>query len=138
MKKLVLLLLSLSIPIISTAQVQKTAVDARIVEVYADQLEKLVLTDPQNLKDLNDILNKRYEIIELKYEMDEKYLNLSNIPLFNKYNSNLTRDTYPFDTNTFNILKYDLNFFEPYDMVYRIYQTNYAIVIHPQFKPKYN
>ncbi|HEX8562839.1 MAG TPA: hypothetical protein VF676_07665 [Flavobacterium sp.] len=107
------------------------SVDQRIVEVFGDQLQQLVLNDALRLRDLNAILFERYEITEVPYSNDEKYTKLSEVPLFNFYNPGLVRDT-AFDRDTFNILKYDMRFFAKSDIIYRVDNTNYIIVIHPQ------
>ena len=43
----------------------------------------------------------------------------------------ITRDT-NFDQSSFNILKYDLNFFSPHTKVYRIDNTDWLIIINPK------
>lgn len=123
-----------ALPAFSQSQRQETqssSVDPRIVEVFGDQLQQLVLNDPQRLKDLNDILNKRAVLMTEPYSAKEKYPNLDNAPLFNNYNPALVRDT-AFDRSTFNVLKYNLQFFTPIEMVYRIGKTDTILVIYPQ------
>ena len=136
MKKIyILLVLCLfAVPAISQENTNNTgnqAVDPRISEVFADQLQQLVLSDPQRLKNLNAILNQRYEVVDFTYKSDEKHPKLSSVRLFNKYNPNLQRDVI-FDKSTFNILRYDLDFYAPTDKIYRIDDTNLIIIVHPQ------
>ena len=129
------MLFCVSLSAISQTNDQKNSasitVDPRIIEVYANQLDVLVLSDNQRLNDLNDILLKRTEIVVEKYRQDEKFLKLFSMPLFNKYNINLKKDTV-FTVETFNVLKYNLEFFSKFDKVYRIDETDFILIIHPQ------
>ena len=129
------MLFCVSLSAISQTNDQKNSasitVDPRIIEVYANQLDVLVLSDNQRLNDLNDILLKRTEIVVEKYRQDEKFLKLFSMPLFNKYNINLKKDTV-FTVETFNVLKYNLEFFSKFDKVYRIDNTDFILIIHPQ------
>ena len=106
-------------------------VDARIQQVFADQLQTLVFNVPNRLKDLNDILTNRVKIEDLKFEADEKFPKLSSVELFNKYNPDLTRDS-SIDERTFNPLKYNFRFHAKTTLVYRIDNTDKVIVIYPQ------
>jgi hypothetical protein len=56
---------------------------------------------------------------------------LSTVGLFNNYNKELKRDQ-SFDINTFNPLKYNLEFFKVGSAIYRIDNTQYYIVIKAQ------
>lgn len=110
----------------------KVNVDPRIVEVFGDQLEKLVLNDKDRLNGLNLLLEKRVKILIEPYATTEKYPKLSEFPLYDFYNKNLKRDEV-FDVNTFNVLKYNLSFFsnrEP--KYYRVDNTDYLIKILAQ------
>jgi hypothetical protein len=115
-----------------TAQEPTGAIDKRIVEVYAGQLAELMKV-PQRLKDLNNILFKRTEIITLPYVSGEKYTKLSQMPLFNKYNPALERDK-TYDPATFNVLKYNLQFYHKHKKIYRIDNTDLVIIIKPQYQ----
>jgi hypothetical protein len=108
-----------------------SAIDPRIAEVFGNQLTTLVLNDKDRRKGLEDILNIRTKINEVKFTPGEKIPKLSSMPLFNKYNPNLKRDEV-FDAATFNVLKYNLHFFAQYTQMYRIDNTDYVIVILPQ------
>ncbi len=138
MKKIYLLLLLLSCSINTTyAQVTESNkkssvnVDPRIIEVYGDQLQTLVLNDKDRFKALNDILFLRTSFVEEKFDPAEKYVKLSEVKLFNKYNPNLTRDSV-FDKNTFNVLKYSFNLYSRDIQKYRVDNTNYLIVFISQ------
>ncbi len=115
---------------IDNRQSDNNAIDPRITEVFGDQIG-LILNEPQRLKDLNALLFERYEILNEPLGKDEKFVKLSEVPLFNIYNSELKRDVV-FNKETFNILKYDMRFFAKNDIVYRIDNTDFLIVIHPQ------
>jgi hypothetical protein len=108
-----------------------STVDPRIQEVFADQVQTLVLNVPNRLHDLTDILTNRVKIEEMKQEKDEKYTKFSSVELFNKYNSSLTRDTTINETN-FNPLKYEFRFHAKTTLIYRIDNTDKVIVIYPQ------
>ena len=85
----------------------KKEVDPRLVEVFGDQLEKLVLNDKDRLNGLNLLLEKRVKIIIEPYATNEKYPKLSEFSVNNSYNKDLKRDEV-IDVNTFNVLKYNL------------------------------
>lgn len=111
-------------------------VDPRIVEVYGDQLETLVLNDKDRMNGLNDFLQKRVKIIYEEFNSGEKYTKLSEVKLFNSYNNELVRDEV-FEPNTFNALKYDFPIFSgKYEVrKYRVDNTNYIIkILTPNFK----
>lgn len=110
----------------------KIDVDPRIVEVFGDQLEKLVLNDRDRLNGLNLLLEKRIKIIIEPYATTEKYPKLSEFELFNFYNKDLKRDMV-FDINSFNVLKYNLSFFSNKEIkYYRVDNTDYLIKILSQ------
>ena len=104
-----------------------------IKEVYADKFEAYVLNRPQKLKDLKNLLRNRLVIKEMPELVGntEKYKTLTEAGLFNSYNSALTFDT-TYNKNTFNVLKYNLEFFGRGSRVYRINNTNFFIVILSQ------
>ena len=100
----------------------------KIQEVYGSYWNEVIKVDNDRQKVLTDLLETRTEIYEEKYFEGEKYEKLSSVSLFNKYNSDLKKDEV-FDVNTFNILKYDINFFSSRDKIYRIDGTNYIVYI---------
>ncbi|WP_197429540.1 hypothetical protein [Myroides odoratus] len=110
------------------AQDRTETLDPRITEVYRDNMKLLSAT---RVNALTSLLNERVEIREEAYSRDEKHQLLSTVPLFNKYNTALTRDV-TFDLNTFNVLKYNLAFFENRYALYRVDNTNFVIIIHQQ------
>ena len=106
----------------------KANVDPRIIEVFGDQLERLVLNDKDRLESLNKLLQQRVKIVVEPYATGESYKKLSEVKLFDKYNKDLKRDQ-EFNLETFNVLKYDLYFFSQSIRVYRIDNTDYIIKI---------
>lgn len=110
----------------------KKEVDPRLVEVFGDQLEKLVLNDKDRLNGLNLLLEKRVKIIIEPYATFESYPKLSEFSVNNSYNKDLKRDEV-FDINTFNVLKYNLSFFSNREIkYYRVDNTDYLIKILSQ------
>lgn len=96
-----------------------------IKEVYGELDQNSQLS-----KNLNILLEERIEFLNQETQSDEKYPNLSEFPLFNKYNASLTRDVV-FDSEKFNPLKYNLNFYSHFPKKYRI-DSNWLLVIYPQ------
>lgn len=97
-----------------------------IEEVFGANITK----DSQHYKNLLMLLRERVLFSNVVLDQDEKFPKLSQQPLFNKYNEEITRDT-NFYHSSFNVLKYDLNFFSPHTKVYRIDNTDWLIIIHP-------
>ncbi|MGQ8867244.1 hypothetical protein [Myroides sp. TSA_177.3] len=112
----------------SKAQDRTTTLDPRITEVYRDNKQLLSET---RVNALMHLLNERVEIKEEAFVAGEKHQLLSTVPLFNKFNPDLTRDT-TVDVNTFNVLKYDMKFFNLGSFSYRMDNTNFVIIIHKQ------
>lgn len=104
-----------------------------IKEVYADRLDAYVLNRPQKLKDLKNLLRNRILIKEMPELVGntEKYKTLAEAGLFNVYNPALTFDNI-YNKDTFNVLKYNLEFFGRGSRIYRISNTSFFIVILSQ------
>ena len=122
------LLLMLALSFNGFAQTSTKSSLEKIQEVYGSYWNEVIKVDNDRQKGLTDLLETRTEIYEEKYFEGEKYEKLSSVSLFNKYNSDLKKDEV-FDVNTFNILKYDINFFSSRDKIYRIDGTNYIVYI---------
>jgi hypothetical protein len=114
-----------------TIKLNAQEIDKRIVEVYGNHLEHILKNDPERLIKLNDLLENRVSIITSQKSGNDKYPKLSSVALLNKYNPDLIRDDV-FDASTFNVLKYDLNFFTNTSSIYRIDNTDFLIVIKAQ------
>ena len=112
-------------------QAQVEPVNPKIIEVFADKAQELVVSNPDRLAIYNDFLENRVKVIESQKSGDDKFIKLSSVSLMNKYNATLTRDLV-FDPNNFNPLKYALDILPKTTMIYRVDNTNYLIVIQPQ------
>ena len=104
----------------------------QIQEVYGDKSNTYVLSRPQKLKAIKNILRNRVEILEYNNPQDQKDCQLlSEVPLFNYYVDGLKRDLV-FNKNTFNPLKYNFSFYSRGATMYRVDNTNYFILIKSQ------
>lgn len=99
-----------------------------ITEVYGSSIDK----NSQLYKNLQVLLRERIIFIQHQEEQFEKYQKLTDIPLFNKYNSSLVRDV-AFDKETFNVLKYNLTFYSNFPKIYRV-DSNWLVKVEPQNK----
>ena len=107
-----------------------------LTEVYQGQLEKYILSNPSRLKNMKHLLRNRIQVIQMDGSTNsDKYINLSNVELLDHYNENLLRDKV-FNKNNFNPLKYNLPFFKIGGSMYKIYDTNYYLVIKTQTTKK--
>lgn len=105
---------------------------ALINEVYGSTANKNVLSKPQRLKDIKNILRNRVEIKNVPNPSDQKACTLlSEVPLMDYYVNNLQRDT-NFNPQNFNPLKYLFNFYGNGTHMYRVDNTNYFIIIKSQ------
>ena len=104
----------------------------QLQEVYGDKLNDYVLSKPQRLKDIKHLLRNRIEIKLISNPRDQKKsVLLSEVPLFNYYQQDLTRDV-SFSPQNFNPLKYLFNFYSLETHMYRVDNTNYYIIIKSQ------
>jgi len=102
-----------------------------LIEVYGESLQKYVLNNPERLRSIKNIIRNRVEILNLpNYPKDYKLL--SQVPLFNKYNSSLKRES--FRKTTFNPLRYTFDFYTNETQVFRVDNTDYYIVIKSQYQ----
>lgn len=108
-------------------------IDPKITEVYGEKTQEIFQNDPDRIKALSDLLDNRIKLVESPVNGEDKYIKLSTVPLLDKYNKNLKRDLV-FNIQTFNPLKYDLNFFTTEVQIYRIDNTDYIIIIDSQKK----
>lgn len=106
----------------------------QLTAVYGDKLQEYILSKPQRLMAIKNILRNRIEIIELADRKDQKECTLlSEVSLFNYYVPELKRDIV-FNKNTFNPLKYNFSFYSRGSHMYRVDNTNYFILIKSQHK----
>ncbi|WP_298905061.1 hypothetical protein [uncultured Psychroserpens sp.] len=107
---------------------------ALINEVYGNKTNTNVLSKPQRLKDIKNILRNRVEIKNIPNSSDQKPCTLlSEVPLMDYYVSDLQRDT-NFNPQNFNPLKYLFNFNSYGSHMYRVDNTNYFIIVKSQHK----
>lgn len=96
-----------------------------------------VMQRPSLLKNLKDLVRNRVEVIELAPEKANGaayYRNatdLSTVKLYDVFNANLQHDV-QYSPKTFNILKYEINFYPEQRTYYKL--GNYYITILPQAK----
>ena len=112
-------------------QVNAQQINEKIQEVYGTFAQQEVYTNPTRLSYLTDIIVNRVKIVESPSSINDKFPKLSSIPLLNKYNPALTYDEV-FNPDNFNPIKYNFNFYTNSNMVYRVDNTNYIIIIEPQ------
>lgn len=100
-------------------------------EVYVDQLDRFVLSNPQRVKAIKHLLRNRIVIKTIKNIDRSKYTLLSEIDLRNKYNPSLKRDD-KYIAERFNPLKYNLPFYAKGSSIYKIDNSDYFLFIKPQ------
>lgn len=101
-----------------------------INEAYAFNSRGVNKSRSNQYQAIKSLLKERLFFFESKEEIT-KALQIQDIPLFNKYNSTLSRDIY-YNINTFNPLKYNLPFFSNQSSLYRLGSTNYYLLIKGQ------
>ncbi len=109
-------------------------VDQKIIEVYGSSYTEEVVNHPERREFLTNLLTKRISVEKTGKDLSKhNYTKLSEVELYNRYNPNITRDAV-FNPETFNPLKYQLNFYSFKDEreYYLIDGTDYVIVIEPQ------
>ena len=99
----------------------------KLDKAYGDELKSQILDRPVRLKDIKDILRNRVFIYKENIKNLSKIPLLSNVAIFDIYNSKLRRPI--FRKNDFNPLLYNFNFFSKTKQIYRADNTNYLIVI---------
>jgi hypothetical protein len=107
----------------------KNRFDSMINEVFVDKtyLHQNSSSYYNHLK--NAYSNRMYLKFEKKTD-DEKFENIQSIAIYNTYNSevNVSLDI---DIKDFNPFKYQLEFFSRSKKVYRLYDSDYLLVISP-------
>lgn len=103
-----------------------------INEVYGTKTQEDVLSHPQRIKDIKNILRNRvtYQRIDDSRGFKDSQL-LSEVPLFDDYVMTLERDKV-FNPATFNPLKYQFNFYARGGEQYKVDNSNYYIFIEAQ------
>lgn len=104
---------------------------AQIREVYGAEAEKEVLSRPQRVKDIKNILRNRVVIEQVPGGELKPCPLLSEVTLFNAFVPTLKRDVV-FNPSEFNPLKYNFNFYSLGAYLYKVDNTNYFITIKSQ------
>lgn len=105
---------------------------AKLQEVYGDALSSEILSRPSRVLSIKEILRNRVILKKIsKPDAQKPCPLLSEVPLFDAFVSNLTRDKF-FDPKTFNPLKYNFSFSRRGIQLFRVDQTDYFILIKPQ------
>ena len=104
----------------------------KLQEVYGDALSSEILSRPTRVLSTKEILRNRVVIKKVSEPAAQKPCPLlSEVPLFDAFVSNLTRDEF-FNPKTFNPLKYNFPFYRRGNQLFRVDQTDYFILIKPQ------
>ncbi|MBT8267317.1 MAG: hypothetical protein KJO41_03560 [Bacteroidia bacterium] len=104
----------------------------KLEEVYGNKLQSYVLSQPERLKAIKNILRNRVQILEFANSKDQKQCTLlSEVSLFDYYVNDLQRDQ-QFNKHTFNPLKYNFDFYSRGSHLYRVDNTSYYILIKSQ------
>ena len=104
----------------------------QLAEVYGASLEKEILSRPNRVLSMKNLLRNRIVIEKRPNPQDQKECTLlSEVPLFDAFVSTLQRDSV-FDPQEFNPLKYTLSFYSRGEHMYRVDGTDYFIFIKSQ------
>lgn len=104
----------------------------QLQEVYGASLDKEILSRPNRVLSMKNLLRNRIVIEKRPNPRDQKECTLlSEVPLFDAFVSTLQRDSV-FDPQEFNPLKYTLSFYSRGEHMYRVDGTDYFIFIKSQ------
>lgn len=108
--------------------------DQFIEEVYGEYADELVFSKPLRYKSIKKILNERVKFIEYsKPPGQNHFTNITEVGMFDQYNP--VSEDLVIDPTSFNILKYDIDFYELHEEQRFLFRdTNFVIVILPQLK----
>ncbi|RYD97350.1 MAG: hypothetical protein EOP54_11185 [Sphingobacteriales bacterium] len=98
---------------------------------FTIEVEGACWTPPQAYIQENAQLLSRVEIKTQPFIATEGFSLLSTTILRNKCDAFMQRDEANFNPDTFNPLKYFLNFTPGTSTTYRVDNTNYIIIVHP-------
>lgn len=104
--------------------------DSYIDDVFLANNSYIHLNNSRHYNRLKYLFFNRIKVLNKPLQIDEKYPNTLNEPLFKDYNNNLIYDE-TFEITTFNPFKYDLPFFSKYTKMYRIAHSDYLLIIEP-------
>lgn len=104
----------------------------QLKEVYGASLEKEILSRPNRVLSMKNLLRNRIVIENIPNPINQKKCTLlSEVPLFDAFVSTLQRDLV-FKPQGFNPLKYTFSFYSRGEHMYRVDGTNYFILIKSQ------
>tara|TARA_B110000967_G_scaffold208614_1_gene261419 strand:+ start:1427 stop:1918 length:492 start_codon:yes stop_codon:yes gene_type:complete len=104
----------------------------QLLEVYGSHLDKEILSRPNRVLAMKNLLRNRIVIQENSSSINQKkHTLLSEVPLFDAFVSTNQRDLV-FDSQTFNPLKYRFSFYSRGSHTYHVDGTNYSIVVRSQ------
>jgi hypothetical protein len=110
----------------------------QLKEVYGASLEKEILSRPNRVLTMKNLLRNRIVIESTPDLKDQKKCTLlSEVPLFDAFVSTLQRD-FIFNPQEFNPLKYAFSFYSRGEHMYRVDGTDYFIFIKSQHSKKVN
>ena len=105
-------------------------------EVYGAFLDKEILSRPQRVLAMKNLLRNRIIIENRPNPKDQKKCTLlSEVPLFDAFVSTLQRDS-AFNPQEFNPLKYTFSFYSRGEQMYRVDGTDYFILVKSQHHNK--
>jgi len=104
----------------------------QMTEVYGSSLEKEILSRPNRVLSMKNLLRNRLVIENRPDPKDQKKCPLlSEVTLFDAFVSTLTRDSV-FNPQKFNPLKYSFPFYARGEYMYRVDGTDYFILVKSQ------
>ena len=110
----------------------------QLKEVYGASIEKEILSRPNRVLSLKNLLRNRILIRNMPNLKDhKKYILLSKVPIFDAFVSTLQRD-FVFNLQEFNPLKYAFSFYSRGEHMYRVDGTDYFIFVKSQHYKKLN
>jgi len=105
---------------------------SQLNEVYGASLDKEILSRPNRVLAMKNLLRNRIVIENRSKPKDQKKCTLlSEVPLFDAFVSTLQRDSV-FNPQEFNPLKYAFSFYSQGEHMYRVDGTDYFIIVKSQ------
>jgi hypothetical protein len=102
---------------------------SKITFVYG---ESWVQDNPDIVIALNNLLENRISIVNENLSSDEKFPNITTLPLFNKLNPSVSPTNFEtFVVEDFNPLTYHFDFFTNKTQVFRLGGSSYIMIVQP-------
>lgn len=113
----------------TTQQLTPEEISNRVAYVHGNDF---VTNNPTLVTAFGKLMTDRIEFRAVEQAESGKYPFLSSFPLMAKVNPTIQgADFANFNVNTFNPLVYNLDFFSNQTQVFRVDNTSYIMVIHP-------